>query len=150
MPEPTYALNRAEHARIRRLIVPTPAPSDIDLEGPCWIWQGKTTPNGYAKFRAKPGAPERVVHRVLWEFYNNAPVPDGLQLDHLCRTRACVQPTHFEAVTPSENTLRQDHANRRKTHCPRGHEYTPENTRTDGVRRWCRQCHRERGSRADD
>jgi hypothetical protein len=112
-------------------------------EDGCWLWKGAKTPNGYGKFR-RAGQPERVAHRILWE-HNNGPVPEGMELDHTCRTRECVRPTHFEVVTPSENTRRQDHANRNKTHCPQGHEYTPENTRLDSKnRRTCRECERAR------
>ena len=135
MPRPPHVLDRAEHARFMRNVKPDP-------DG-CWLWQGPTTPNGYGKYR-RPGQRERVAHRVLWEHYNG-PVPDGMELDHLCRARNCVRPEHFEVVTPSENTRRQDHANRNKTACPQGHDYTPENTRTDASgRRNCRTCDRER------
>lgn len=125
-------LNRAELARVNRLI-------KVDESG-CWIWQGPRTPDGYGKHRRGPGHPERVIHRITYEHYVG-PIPDGLQLDHLCRVRLCCNPEHLEPVTGSVNTDRQDHANRRKTHCPKGHEYTPENTRIDSAgKRHCRTC----------
>lgn len=84
-----------------------------------------------------------LVHRVMFE-HHVGPVPDGMQLDHvagLCGNRNCCNPAHLEPVTASENIRRQDHANRRKTECPRGHAYTPENTRIDSAgKRRCRQC----------
>lgn len=140
MAEPTYRLNRAEWARIQRLIRQTPGP----LETPCWVWLGPQMPNGYGKHRVGPGKPLRAVHRIMWEHEHNAPIPDEMELDHLCRVRLCLRPDHFEVVTGSENTLRQDHAERRVTHCPKGHEYTEENTATRSGRRFCRACDRER------
>lgn len=143
MANPSWYLDRAESARIQRQITHRPAPDDAPVTGPCWVWGGEQTPNGYGKYRLK-GRTDRVIHRIMWEAYNAQAVPAGRQLDHLCRVRLCCNPVHLEVVTPSVNTDRQDHANRRKTHCPKGHEYTPENTLTDGVRRWCRTCRAER------
>ena len=137
MPNPDWQLNRAELARIQRLIV-------IDSEG-CWVWQGKQNSNGYGLHQRGPGHTARVIHRILWEHHTRQHVPEGMQLDHLCRNRLCCNPDHFEAVTPSENTRRQDHAERRKTACPKGHPYDEENTRiTPSGKRVCRQCDRDR------
>lgn len=110
----------------------------------CWVWTGPQYPNGYGKHRLGPGQPERAAHRISYE-HHIGPIPNGQQLDHLCRNRLCVNPSHLEPVSPSENTRRQDHANRRKTHCPQGHEYTEANTvvRPDG-RRDCLACRRAR------
>jgi len=69
-----------------------------------------------------------------------------LEIDHLCRVRCCVNPDHLEAVTHRENILRGNTfaaVNAAKTHCPKGHEYTPENTRIHtGGRRQCIACSR--------
>lgn len=134
-----WRLNPSEHARIKR---------QIKVVDDCWIWQGPKTPNGYGKHKIGPGHSDRVIHRILWEHHKDQPVPDGMQLDHLCRNRACCNPDHFEVVTASENTKRQDHANRRATHCPKGHEYNDENTRiTPDGRRSCRPCDTDRTRR---
>ena len=69
-------------------------------------------------------------------------IPAGLELDHLCRVRECVNPQHLEAVTHHENMLRSREAT--KTHCKHGHEFTPENTYTYqrgvGIQRCCKTC----------
>jgi len=138
MPNPTWRLNRAELARLARLYT-------INPDTGCWEWKGNTTTNGYGKWQRGSGHRERAAHRIVWEHYKDQAIPEGMQLDHLCRTRNCVNPEHLEVVTPSENTLRQDHAERRKTHCPKGHEYNETNTRkTPSGKRVCRECDRLR------
>jgi hypothetical protein len=82
----------------------------------------------------------------LWE-HLVGPVPDGLELDHLCRNPGCVNPDHLEPVTHKENMLRgfnPSATNARKTHCHKGHFFDAENTyiATTGARR-CRTCLRE-------
>lgn len=109
----------------------------------CLVWQGHISKRGYARWSInRPGAPE--AYRVVY-IEERGPIPDGMMLDHLCRNRACVNPDHLEPVTNKENILRgtsPSAMNARKTHCIRGHEFTPENTRirkTDGAR-VCRAC----------
>ena len=116
-------------------------------ESGCWLWQGQISRNGYGRHRVGPGRPLVAAHRVSYEHFVGE-IPEGLQLDHTCRVRNCVNWAHLEPVTGSENTKRQDHAERRKTECPQGHPYDDENTivRKDGFRR-CRTCERERRGR---
>src|SRR5688572_29952552 len=79
----------------------------VNFEGPtfkgepCWLWEGRVCPRGYGYF----GHNSQRCHRVLWVALNG-PVPEGLELDHLCRVRNCVNPAHLEPVTHAENMRR--------------------------------------------
>ncbi len=108
----------------------------------CWGWIGTRNNRGYGRYRAVRGSNREVVaHRIAYEMVIGA-VPDGLQLDHLCRNRGCVNPWHLEPVTCRENLMRGvgfSAVNAMKTHCPEGHEYTAANTYIN-VRRYGRHC----------
>jgi hypothetical protein len=69
----------------------------------CWIWVGRLNRNGYGRVRTPEG--EMMAHRTSYEAHVG-PIPDGLLLDHVCRVRCCVRPSHLEPVTHRENTLR--------------------------------------------
>lgn len=71
----------------------------------CWIWQGTVTSSGYGQIWDVQARRVRVAHRFMWE-EANGPVPEGLELDHLCRVRNCVNPAHLEPVTRRENVHR--------------------------------------------
>jgi len=129
----------------------------------CWLWLGSTRSNGYGtiKLGGGRGVRPRIIgaHRWSWELHRG-PIPDGLQVNHHCDTRLCVNPDHLFLGTQHDNMVdacrkRRMNApgvakgyprmNAEKTHCKRGHEFTPENTmwcrRKNGkLRRQCRTC----------
>lgn len=120
----------------------------------CWEWQGSRLGTGYGAFYHSQGA-DKLAHRWAWRFFGNT-IPEGKQIDHLCRNRACVNPCHLEVVDPGENVRRGEAGYatgalyRARTHCPHGHKYTPENIipRPSGYRQ-CRECERIRSRKRD-
>lgn len=110
----------------------------------CWLWNGTVSPDGYGSMTW--GGRYVKVHHVALEL-DGRPRPEGLETDHLCRVRNCVNPDHLEWVTHAENVRRKPPelvgtANRLKTICKYGHEYTEDNTswyhKPDGS--WKRDC----------
>jgi hypothetical protein len=82
--------------------------TELGHESKCWIWTGNLNDRGYGLVS---GMKSRLAHRAFW-IEKNGPVPDGLELDHLCRNRACVRPDHLEPVTHKENMVRGYLSNR--------------------------------------
>lgn len=122
----------------------------VDASGDCWLWMGGLNTGGYGRFTLD-GRRQRA-HRVAYALLV-APVPSGLELDHLCRVRHCVNPDHLEPVTRRENLLRgagpaqAGYRQKRKTHCPQGHPYDESNTFVWAARpseRSCIECNRVR------
>jgi hypothetical protein len=107
----------------------------VRYEDDCWLWTGAIDKGGYGRFVLNSKRTSALAHRVGYELMRG-PIPDGLELDHLCRNHACVNPDHLEAVTHRENILRGDYRagyqavaalQRAKTHCPQGHPYSGSN-----------------------
>lgn len=93
----------------------------------CWLWQASIRKDGYGRIGVSRSAGVTVAHRVAYELVKG-PIPKGLQLDHLCRNRSCINPAHLEAVTQGENLRRGISFLGGKTHCPQGHPYDAGNT----------------------
>jgi hypothetical protein len=124
------------------------------IVGDCWEWTGSRSGSGYGRIKIN-GRLEQA-HRVAFALTEIGAL--GLELDHVCRNRRCVNPAHLEAVSRRENILRGTSPtaiNAAKTHCSRGHELSDENVsmvRSRGARvRQCRECNKakQRKRRAD-
>jgi hypothetical protein len=115
----------------------------VESEDGCWVWARGLDQDGYGQFTVNDR--QRRAHRFAYELLVG-PIPDGLQLDHLCRNPSCVNPGHLEPVTPRENNLRGETfgaRNAAKTHCKRGHPFDEENTYVNKRGgRCCRACAR--------
>jgi len=122
-----------------------PLPANRPELGPCWLWRGSILVDGYGQV-GRAGKTLKS-HRVAWELLRG-PVPADLELDHLCRVRACVNVSHLEPVPRPENNRRSESPsaqNARKTHCAYGHPLSGDNLFYSGGKRHCRICHHRRG-----
>ncbi len=104
----------------------------------CWLWIGDATARGYGRFR------RALAHRASFELFKGR-IPDGLVVDHKCKTLCCVNPAHLEAVSQGENVRRGDAAKKKKDFCKNGHQLTQR--RTGVGQRICLECSREAGRR---
>lgn len=126
--------------------------SKVNKTESCWLWEAYVTQAGYGQthFEGKL----QYAHRVAYSL-TKGNIPKDMTIDHLCKTRACVNPAHLEVVTRGENTLRGNSPaaiNRLKTMCKRGHPLTPDNIYVWRKMRGCRQCKniRQRAYRSNE
>jgi len=115
----------------------------------CWLRLSSINKAGYSHYQPVFRGKTHRAHRWVYEFfYGYCPK----ELDHICRTKCCVNPLHLEPVTHLENIQRWAETETLPTHCSNGHEYTPENTAYWDKRnlnhRCCRQCAREANRRS--
>ena len=117
----------------------------------CWLWTGAISANGRSSFST---GKSWTGHRWAYRFYRGE-IPEGKELDHLCRTPSCVNPFHLEAVTRAINVkrgwdARPDDSRRKTLVCHRGHLLAGDNVRiwidpkSAGRRQICKHCDRDR------
>lgn len=124
-----------------------PEPKDVPIGAPkwkyfpCWLWTGFTH-KGYGKFRCS-GVQTHRAHRISYMLARGE-ISSGLELDHLCKEKSCVQPEHLDPIDHAEHMRRTGGPNRGKTHCKRGHAFDEGNTYVypDGHRE-CMTCRKE-------
>jgi hypothetical protein len=118
-----------------------PWPLVYGAPGQCWLWTAAVSSRGYGCIGFGPDTRTTSTHRLAYEALVG-PIPEGLTIDHLCRVKRCVNPTHFEVVTAVENRQR---ITRAQTHCVKLHPLFGDNLRIHGTRktRVCIACQRE-------
>lgn len=113
----------------------------LEKTNDCWLWRAAIDRYGYGKFNLNGKV--IAAHRAAWELLRG-PIPEGMEIDHLCRVRNCVRPDHLEPVSKTVNCYRGESfaaENRRKTHCSKGHPLAGSNVRiTAKGYRICKQC----------
>ena len=117
----------------------------VDKTETCWLWTAKKD-DGYGRWAPPGKAQQYLVHRLAFAVLKEK-IQEGMQIDHLCKTRHCVNPDHLEQVTSKENTRRglSNVFNSDPDLCPHGHEYTGETPgKAEGViYKVCIECHRK-------
>lgn len=133
------SLDAADLARLARNVEPT---------GFCWYWAGRHNNVGrpYIQLWVRGEGHYRCQMASRWVYeVLVGPIPVGLDLDHLCRNKVCVNPDHVEPVTRAENMARRPDSNQVKTHCARGHDLrVPGAFSRNGGSPTCRLCINQR------
>lgn len=127
----------------------------VDKSGDCWIWTAYRDRSNYGRFAANNRKVPELAARVAVRLSGRT-IPDGYQVDHLCRNPPCVRPEHLDVVTPLENIRRRDAAlglGFARTECRRGHSLVGDNviwrvTRYGRPARRCRACDVDQAHRA--
>jgi hypothetical protein len=148
---PAPALETGETGSRKKRLDRLPASAEarfwarVDKTETCWLWTATLNGSGYGQITI--GRKNWMAHRVAYSLVIG-PIPEGLEVDHLCRVRSCVNPEHLEPVDHRTNMLRSPvtelHAD-----CYRGHPLTEGNLLifADGLRR-CAICRRERARKS--
>ena len=135
-----------------------PGPMFVETPEGCFEWVRAKTGDGYGEIRFE--GPVQKVHRVVWSNFVG-PIPDDLEIDHLCRNRACANLDHLEPVPHVINSQRGTAGEKArawslsKTHCPQGHSYEGDNLVMEKVHgrgeiRRCATCRREQNQRQNE
>ena len=117
----------------------------LDPEKGCWLWDAALDGRGYGKFYLD--RKYAIAHRLSYILFRGE-IGDGLEMDHLCRVRRCVNPWHLEEVTHQENVIRGDapgavqRRHQARTHCKNGHPFDAVSSNPKGKYRICRTCRR--------
>lgn len=101
----------------------------------CEVWIGKHDRDGYARIKGK------LAHRAVWEEVNG-PIPEGMEIEHICRRRNCVAMKHMTLFTRSEQEMSKNWRRRSKRECPNGCDMSKTAMVTPGGGRICRECER--------
>lgn len=132
-----------------------PIPGHRPELGPCWVWLGSLNHAGYGRIMVN--GKRQMVHCYSYETLMGKSIPSGLVIDHLCRNRRCINPSHLEPKTRKENILAPGSLSsvaiikfqKTKTHCPSGHKYTTENTYLNKRgHRHCKVCTRAQSNKS--
>ena len=145
MPPKPFTREQRVAAFWKKVINTDSAPDFDHTLSPCWLWTGCRGSNGYGQFIVA-GRRKAKAHRFAYELLIG-PIPAGLDIDHLCRVRHCVNPSHLEPTTRSTN-LRRGAQSALRPNCPQGHRYDIANTRyLPNGNRYCASCLQERARR---
>lgn len=130
--------------------------SKVDETSGCWVWGGSKDKDGYGKVRVKfpNGRVAYLAHRMTFMHFVGD-IPDGKEVDHICKNTSCINPAHLRLLTHRENVEAGDykthHRNAVKTHCIHGHALTAENIRIqrhkNTVMRHCKLCAKDRSKK---